>query len=444
MNHKNNPLENNSNETFNEYVKLLKSGGLLLMVATILALIWANSPFSHSYEELWHHTKFILGFENFQIEKHLTHWINDGLMAIFFFVVGIEIKREIVAGELNSLKKAALPLFGALGGMVVPIILFLMFNISGEASKGWGIPMATDIAFSIAVLGLLGKRVPIGLKVFLMALAIVDDLGAVLVIAFFYTSSIHTVYLSVALILIGFLFLINKLGNKNLWFYTGVGFVIWVLFLNSGVHATIAGVLVAFTIPVYPKLDMKEFVPKIRKKLILFEHEEQSHKYILTDNQLDAVDNIEQYARKVQSPLQSIEHSLTGLVNYIILPLFALANAGVALFFISETGEKEFAFTYLSTAIAVSLVLGKAIGISLFTWLAIKLKLADKPEDASINSIIGLSFIGGIGFTMSLFIGTLAFTSIDILNEAKTGIFVGSSVAGLIGYLILRYTLKKG
>lgn len=431
------------NEQFQKYLNTLANTGIFLMIATVIALIWANSPFAHYYEELWHHTYFEIGFSNFNLDKHLIHWINDGLMAIFFFVVGLEIKRELVAGELNTVKKASLPFFAALGGMIVPIIIYLSFGLTGESSRGWGIPMATDIAFSIGVLAMLGSRVPISVKVFLTALAIVDDLGAVMVIAFFYTSSINWTYLIIALVLVAILFAYNKLQGYNLWTYTGFGLAIWVLFLGSGVHATIAGVLVAFTIPVYPKVRLKEFIPRIENSFQKYSDDlNKGNETVLNHTQFDAIAQVNSLSRKVQSPLQHIEHDLSRWVNYLILPIFALANAGVVLYDESAVAVDD-SITMLGYSIATSLVLGKVIGIFLFTWLAVKLKLAAKPDNVSWTSFIGLGFLGGIGFTMSMFIATLAFDSSQVLNSAKIGIFAGSVLAGVVGYVILKISLKK-
>lgn len=431
-------------KTYIRFIDLFSDSGILLIIATVIALIWANSAWGEQYDHLWHHTYFSLGFEGFKLNKHLIHWINDGLMVIFFFLVGLEIKREILVGELKSLKRAALPIFGALGGMVVPVALYLMFGLEGEAAHGWGIPMATDIAFTIAVLAMLGSRVPISLKIFLTALAIVDDLGAVLVIAMFYTQSINWMFLAIALGLVAILFVLNRFNVQNLWAYTSIGFVIWLLFLSSGIHATIAGVIVAFLIPVHPKVQIDQFAHKIKLQADRFARAQSHHQpYMLTDRQIDSLDNLQRLTVKVQSPLQAIEHSLSKFVNYIILPLFALSNAGVHFYSAKGGDASGSVVSTVGIAIAVSLVFGKAIGISLFSWLAVKLNLAQKPEGTNWASFIGLGLLGGIGFTMSLFITTLAFQSADLINQAKIGIFVGSLIAGVAGYYLLKNSTSK-
>lgn len=424
------------------FLKQVTSGGVLLIFVTFLALLWANSPMKEYYTSLWEYD-FILGLAPFELKKSLLHWINDGMMAIFFFVVGLEIKREFIAGELSSVRQAIFPVFGAIGGMVVPIVLFLSFGIAGEASQGWGIPMATDIAFSLAILGILGKKVPLSLKIFLTALAIVDDLGAVLVIALFYSHTILWYYLFFALGLLLILFAANYFNIQNLYLYTYLGFVIWLLFLKSGIHPTIAGVLVAFSIPMRPKIHINEFIPKIKEGLKHFSTlPRDDKKFVMSNKQLAAIDHVETLVKKTQSPLQMIEHNLSGAVNYLILPLFALANAGVTIFSPGSPLSSGAILNDLSIAIAVSLVFGKAIGISLFSWLAVKMKLSVKPANIPWNAFIGLGFIGGIGFTMSLFISSLAFETQTLMNQAKIGIFFGSIAAGLIGFYILKMSLK--
>jgi Na+:H+ antiporter, NhaA family len=430
-------------KTYVRFLDLFSDSGILLIIATVIALLWANSAWGDQYDHLWHHTTFTLGFEGFKLEKHLIHWINDGLMVIFFFLVGLEIKREILVGELKSVKKASLPIFGALGGMLIPVLLYKMFGLEGEAAQGWGIPMATDIAFTVAVLAMLGSRVPLSLKIFLTALAIVDDLGAVFVIAIFYTQSINWMFLAIALGLVSILFIMNRLNIQNLWGYTSIGFAIWLLFLSSGIHATIAGVIVAFLIPVSPKVEIGQFAHKIKLQADRFARSNShSQPYMLTEKQIDAIDNLQRLTIKVQSPLQAIEHNLSKFVNYIILPLFALSNAGVHFFSAKGGDPAGSVISAVGITIAVSLVFGKAIGISLFSWLAVKLNLAQKPEGTNWSSFIGLGLLGGIGFTMSLFITTLAFTSPELINQAKIGIFVGSLVAGIAGYFLLKISTK--
>ncbi|WP_291854905.1 Na+/H+ antiporter NhaA [Marinilabilia sp.] len=440
---KNQFLKPNLMDPIQWFLKHSTSGGILLIFVTFLALLWANSPMKGYYQSLWEYD-FILGLEPFELKKSLLHWINDGMMAIFFFVVGLEIKREFIAGELSTFRRAIFPVFGAIGGMVVPVLVFISFGFAGEMSQGWGIPMATDIAFSLAILGILGKKVPLSLKIFLTALAIVDDLGAVLVIAMFYSNTILWYYLFFALGLLLILFAANYFNVQNLYLYTYIGFIIWLLFLKSGIHPTIAGVLVAFSIPMRPKIHINEFIPKIKEGLKHFSSlPKDDKKFVMSNKQLAAIDHVESLVKKTQSPLQMIEHNLSGVVNYLILPLFALANAGVTILSPGSPLSSGAIFNDLSIAIAVSLIFGKAIGISLFSWLAVKLKLSVKPSNIPWKAFIGLGFIGGIGFTMSLFISSLAFETQELMNQAKIGIFFGSIAAGLVGFYILKSALKK-
>ncbi|WP_430809452.1 MULTISPECIES: Na+/H+ antiporter NhaA [unclassified Carboxylicivirga] len=430
------------------FIKLFSSGSALLMMATAIAVVWANLD-HESYHHFWH-SPFGLSSEMFNVNMGLMHWVNDGLMAVFFFVVGLEIKREFLAGELSSFKQASLPIFAAIGGMLVPILLYFLFGFEGDAQKGWGIPMATDIAFSLGVLAILGKRVPLALKVFLTALAIVDDLGAVLVIALFYGGDLNWTYLLIAAGLMLVLTVANLRDVQNLKVYTLLGCVIWYLFLQSGVdgpgtglHATIAGVLIAFTIPMRPKVHINEFLARIKSALTRFNSVPKSeNKRVLTDDQLYAINEVSYCVKKVQSPLQFIEHQFHGFISMFVLPVFALANAGVTLVHQGE-GSGE-VFTTLSLAIAFSLVVGKGIGITFFSWLAVRTGIAVKPRKSSWTSFFGLALLGGIGFTMSIFIASLGFKGQpDLLNQAKLGIFIGSIISGLLGFYLLKYSLKK-
>ncbi len=432
---------------FRSFFKAITGGSALLMIATFAAVVWANvSP--NMYEHAWH-DMLTIDLGKFHLKMSWHHWINDGLMAIFFFVVGLEIKREFMAGELSTFKQASLPIFGAIGGMVVPIALFFLFGLSDTANKGWGIPMATDIAFSLGILSLLGKRVPLSLKVFLTALAIVDDLGAVLIIALFYGGELHWTYLMIAAILLGVLAFANMRNIQDLRLYTFLGFVIWYLFLvsgtagpGSGLHATIAGVLVAFTIPARPKVHVDNFLPRINTGLKHFgDIPRSTHEIVLSDEQMHAVSEIEYAVSKVRSPLQYIEHQFHGFISVFVLPIFALANAGVVL---SAGHHGAEVLGSVSFAIAFSLVFGKVIGITLFAWLGVRLRISIKPKGSSWLSFAGLGLLGGIGFTMSIFIASLAFKGLpDILNQAKIGIFIGSIVAGVAGFYLLKYSLKK-
>ncbi len=426
---------------FVRFAQLETSGGILLIIATLLALFWANSPWAHYYDALWH-TK--IGIEinhHYGLTESLLHWVNDGLMAVFFFVVGLEIKREILVGELATPKKALLPIAGALGGMLVPALIYVFFNWKLPSAHGWGIPMATDIAFALGVLTLLGPRVPIGLKVFLTALAIVDDLGAVLVIAIFYPSNIVLLDLyfgAGALILLMFL---NRMGVRNPLIYAifGIG-GLWLAFLFSGVHATIAGVLAAFTIPARTRLDAKDFLKRGKEALERFgKVATQNPKSLPNDESLAEIDELSVACNNVQAPLQSLEHALQPWVVYFILPIFALANAGVKI----DTTVLSDLLSPVSIGIFMGLVFGKQLGIFSFAWLMVKLKLADLPKGATWFQLYGVSILGGIGFTMSLFVTNLAFRGAEHLPLAKLTILISSLFAGLLGYLVLTLKASK-
>lgn len=423
---------------FQRFFRIEAAGGIVLLIFTVIAIIWANSKWSDYYENLWN-IKFSIVFGDFNLSESLLHWINDGLMAIFFFVVGLEIKREFIAGELSNRKQSMLSVFAAVGGMVVPALLYFIFNSNPEAASGWGIPMATDIAFSLGVLSLLGKRVPIGLKVFLVAFAIVDDLGAVLIIALFYTSDIHLNYLIIGLGLYLYLVLFNFFKVRVIHFYMIIGWIIWYMFLKSGIHPTVAGVLIAFTIPIGKKIKVSSFKKRMNENLEAFFDNGSMRKETLNDDQLASIDNMESEIKRVQSPLQSLELRLHGFVTFVILPLFALANAGI-IFYGSPVDSL---LNPISKSIAISLVLGKFAGITLFSFIVIKMGWAALPTSVKWVHLIGVSLLGGIGFTMSLFISNLAFTSEALENPAKVGILTGSLVAGILGFIILRLTLKK-
>ncbi len=422
---------------FQRFFSIESSAGILLIFFTVLAMIMANSPLADWYNEFLNR-KLSIRFGSFSLDKPLLLWINDGLMAIFFFMVGLEIKRELITGELSSLRKSALPIAAAIGGMVVPAGLFLLLNMGKPGSTGWGIPMATDIAFSLGILSLLGRRVPLSLKVLLAAFAIVDDIGAVMVIALFYSTQIFWNLIGIAAILFLVLFLLNAFNVRNLALYAIIGAVIWYLFLKAGIHPTLAGVLIAFTIPLRRKTRVQVFVKRMNKNLEGFCDNECEDAITLNHKQIDAIDNMEDLVEEVQSPLQSLEHRLSGFVKYFVMPLFAFANAGVAL-----SGHGTEIFGSLSINIATGLAVGKVLGIGFFAYLAVRLGLAVLPEGINMKHVLGIGFLGGIGFTMSLFISNLAFGGMDFLNQAKIGVLLGSLVSGIAGYLILHYTLPK-
>ncbi len=423
---------------FQRFFKIEASGGIVLLIFTLIALIWANSPWGNYYDRLWE-SPLTIGLGDFVLSKTLIHWINDGLMAIFFFVVGLEIKRELRVGELSSARQAALPIIAAIGGMVFPAVIFLLVDKDPLTKAGWGIPMATDIAFSLGVLSLLGKRVPLSLKIFLVAFAIVDDLGAVLVIAIFYSSGIIWSYLLVGLGLFILLVILNRLKLRITHIYIAIGWVIWFMFLKSGVHPTIAGVLIAFTIPISRKIKLATFYKRMDDNLQQFcEGVDKSTSLTLSNKQLVSIDNMEDEIEHVQSPVQRLEHTLHGFVTYIVMPVFALSNAGVDFHMENFSGL----FHSLSGHIELSLIVGKVTGIFLFTWLSVKTGITLLPANVRWVHILGLGFLGGMGFTMSLFISNLAFIHADQLNPAKIGILIGSLFAGIIGYFLLRSTLK--
>lgn len=421
-------------QPINMFIRDESKAGLVLGVAALAGIVWANAPFSHSYFELWE-TPVSIRIGTHGIEQSLHHWINDGLMSMFFFVVGLELKREIMGGELSSVKKAALPIGAAIGGMLFPAGIYLLFNHSGNASNGWGIPMATDIAFALGVLSVLGKRVPISLKIFLTALAVADDLGAVLVIAFFYTSNISLSSLLVAGSFLAILWLANRLGVRNTVFYGVVGIGgLWLSFLLSGVHATVAGVLAALAIPARTKIDEIGFTQKLNRYAHEFSEVPPNDLDILEADQMHVIDKIKKLTKAADTPLQRLEHALTPFVTFVVMPLFALANTGVVL------DENTFATlgSTVSLGIIVGLVVGKFGGIMCATFLMTRLRLAQLPEDVRWAQIPGVALLAGIGFTMSLFISNLAFSDPAMLNAAKTATLLASVFAGLAGYLTLR------
>ncbi|MFC2089879.1 Na+/H+ antiporter NhaA [Bacteroidota bacterium] len=415
-----------------KFIKAESSSGKILFVVTIVAMILTNTPFASLYHSIWD-SKLGFTVDTFQLYKPLLLWINDGLMAVFFFLIGLEIKREILIGELNSMKKAAFPIFAAIGGMVVPLLIFLLLNVNPETENGWGIPMATDIAFALAIMTLLGKRVPVSLKIFLTAFAIIDDLGAVLVIAIFYTNEIAWNLLLYAGLMLAFLYLLSylKIHNKILLILFGV--IIWYLFLKAGIHPTIAGILLAFAVPIRQRINEFVFTKKLEDITTRLTASINTNKLpILTKQQIDDIDDLEDWTNKVQSPLQQLEHRLHYWVAFLIMPLFAFSNAGISF-------SKDAAIDIsVVTSISLALFLGKALGVTLFSYLSVRLKLASLPEHANFKHIIGVAILSGVGFTMSLFIGGLAFgDSLVYLNSAKIGIIVGSLVSGITGYLIL-------
>ncbi|WP_162831710.1 Na+/H+ antiporter NhaA [Cesiribacter andamanensis] len=423
---------------FQRFLQTEASGGILLIIFTALALLWANSPWSDSYVELWNSTVGVQ-FGDWSLYKALILWVNDGLMAIFFFLVGLEIKREVMLGELSSVRQAALPFFAAIGGMLVPALLFLLLQAGRPGAEGWGIPMATDIAFSLGILSLLGKRVPLSMKIFLTAFAIVDDIGAVLVIALFYTSEIDTSYLYMGLGLFVIPLLMNVMNVRKKMAYFIIGGIIWYFFLKSGIHPTVAGIMMAFTVPITSRIRVQDFIEEVNNGLVVFEQfKDDEESKLLNYEQMASVGAIEGATKHVQPPLQKLEHMLHSGVAFVVLPIFALANAGV----IFEGGSAALTAP-LTISIALGLLLGKMLGVSLFSWISVRLGLANLPAGTSWLQLMALGILGGVGFTMALFIANLAFTDAVLLNQAKMGILMGSSVAGVAAFIILRMTLPK-
>lgn len=431
------------------------SGGNILIAATVLAMVIANIPAINSYYFDFWTQPVRLQLGDFNVFSHsgepmdLLAFINDALMAIFFFSIGLEIKREVLVGELSSFRQALLPIVAAIGGMIVPVVIFSLLAKGTDYTGGAAIPMATDIAFSLGVLAMLGKRVPVSLKIFLTTLAVVDDIGGIIVIAAFYSTHIELSFLLIAAVLLLVLVIGGTIMKvQSTAFYFLLGAVVWFLFLNSGIHPTIAGVLVAFTVPAQPQYDPRKYINKIMKAMSNFKNESDdgalNKRTILSHDQMNWLKQVESASDKVISPLQELEDTLHPFVNYFIIPLFAFANAGI---FLLDTDPLS-AVEGISLAIICGLVIGKFVGILAFSWLTIKLKLAPMPAHSNWHMMASVSMLGGIGFTVSLFIATLSFGSggahmLDLLNHAKLGIVLGSLLSGIIGFIWLHFTLPK-
>lgn len=435
--------ENRSESSFNitRFISQEAMGGFLLILVTIIALIWANSGLGGAYHHLWHGIKMGFSIGEFELKLSLQHWINDGLMALFFFMVGLEIKREVIAGELSTLKKASLPIAAAVGGMLFPAALYLIINGANPVHQsGWGVPMATDIAFALGIMSLLGKRVNINLKIFLTALAIADDLGAILVIALFYTETINLSLLITAAVVLSGMMIANRAGVRSTTFYALFGFIgVWLAFLFSGVHATIAGVLIALTIPGRTKISEKRFIDEMCVLVDKFEKEQPNDNAMLTQQQAHLVGKIANLSDDASTPLQKIEHSLHPVTAWFILPLFALANAGVYI----EGNIWAMIAHPVSLGIMAGLVFGKVIGITLLSRLMVALKLSVLPEGVTWKHIIGAGLLAGIGFTMSIFISGLAFDDEALQQVAKIGIFGASLVSAVTGLIVLGSIRQK-
>lgn len=425
---------------FEEFIHRQTTSGLLLMGMAVIALLLANGPFSEAYNHIIH-TYATVGFGDWKIKMSLHHWINDALMVVFFFVVGLELKREFLVGELANPRNAVLPIGAAIGGMVVPALVYFIINPSGEPANGWGIPMATDIAFAIGALALLASRVPKALITFLVALAIVDDLGAVMVIALFYTDTIALGPLGAAFALFAVLIVFNMAGVRKTIPYFIVSILLWYALLQSGVHATLAGVLGAMSVPAIPKYNPELFSDHVRDLMKRFDESHKPGESILTNDELRAVvQTLENGVHSVQAPLQKLEHAWHIPVAYLVIPIFALANAGIPM----EFGALGETFSHpVFLGVMFGLVLGKFIGITGFSFVLLKMGVAVLPKDTSFGQIAGVSLLAGIGFTMSIFVAQLGFgDNEELLLMAKTGILFASLVAGIAGFVWL-YLLGK-
>ena len=410
------------------------AGSGVLLACAVAALVWANSPWSDAYFELAH-TKITISVAGESLALSLQHWINDALMVVFFFVVGLEIKRELVVGHLASVRRAILPVAAAVGGMVCPAAVYALLNSGGPGADGWGIPMATDIAFALGILALLGSRVPVGLKVFLTALAIADDLGAVLVIALFYTAGIHWVALGAAAVCLLLLGWMIRAGLRSPVLYAVLVFCVWLSVLASGVHATVAGILLAMLVPVRPRLSPAEFFERVSEGLGALRAGELTRDSVLADEaQLDALMMLDHAATDMRPPGLTLERFFHPLQAFFVLPLFAFVNAGVSL-----DGRVLEALRHpVTLGVMAGLVLGKVVGIWLMSWLAVRLGSARLPDGVTWLQVAGAGLLGGVGFTMSLFVGELAFETEALLSAAKLGILAASLIAGVTGYVVLR------
>ncbi|HUG30515.1 MAG TPA: Na+/H+ antiporter NhaA [Candidatus Limnocylindria bacterium] len=418
---------------FREFARNSAASGILLIAAAVVALAWANSPFALSYTELWE-TRLTIGFGGTALTKSLHDWINDGLMAVFFFVVGLELKREVLIGELGSIRRALLPITAAIGGAIVPAVLFLAIVGPGDAGRGWAIPMATDIAFALGVLALLGDRIPIGLRVFMAALAIVDDLIAVLVIGIFYTSDVSVPGLAASAACLGLLVGANVLGVRRPVVYGLLGLATWFAVLQSGIHPTVAGVLVALTIPARTKLDAAAFAAKAGEIVSAFAEREADTTPVKAEDHHSELWELEEISERAQAPMLRFEHALQPWVAFVVVPIFALANAGIAIG--ADIGSLM--GDPLVLGVAVGLVVGKQVGITVAVLLALRFGLASLPHGVTLAHVYGAAWLGGIGFTMSIFIADLAFADASRLALAKLGVLVASAIAGAGGYVVLR------
>jgi NhaA family Na+:H+ antiporter len=414
-----------------DFIHTEEISGIILFVAALVAIVWSNSPWAESYFHFWE-TVLTIGVGPFSVSEDLQHWVNDGLMAIFFFVVGMEVKRELVHGELSDPRRAVLPVAAALGGMVVPALLFLSFNIGGDGARGWGIPMATDIAFALGVLALLGRQIPSVVRIFLLTLATVDDIGAILVIAIFYTENLSFIALEVSLLLLGIIFALQRSEVRSALVYVLIAVLFWVGVLKSGIHATIAGVFLGFLVPAHPNFSRSTFVESADRLLSRCKETiiqgDRDHSEVL-------LGQLEELVRGTEAPLERLERQFHPWVSYIVLPLFALANSGITL---SSDVIRTAVSSPVTLGVMVGLLVGKLIGVVGASWLAVRLRIATPLPQMTWSYLIGIGLLAGIGFTVSLFITGLAFEEAELVANAKIGIFAASIIAGLGGYIYLR------
>jgi len=422
---------------FQRFFRKEAASSILLIAATIMALIWTNSAIGETYHSFWH-TEVSFSFGHFHINKTLVHWINDGFMSLFFFTVGLEIKREILVGELATPKKALLPVIAALGGMIVPGLIYALLNVGSPNISGWGVPVATDIAFALGAVAVFGRRLPVGLRIFLAAFAIADDLGAVVIIAIFYTKEIVWSYLFISLFLILGLAVANFLWIRWTIIYATLGLAVWFFVLGSGVHPTIAGVIVSLFVPARGRYDTDNFLQNVNKIMEKFECEEQSCGYsiLLNEEHMHAVQALELACHDVETPLQRLMHALHPWVAFLILPFFAMGNTGLTF---HGMVFSEMASNTVILGIVFGLVFGKPLGVILFSYLSVKTGIASLPQEVRWSHIFGGAMLGGIGFTMSLFLADLSFSDPQLLNYSRIAILVGSVLSALVGMSFLGF-----
>ena len=423
-------------QTAQAFMQVEAASGMVLLIAAVAAMIWANSPWDNSYFDLWR-TEVFVHADIFSIDLDLREWVNDGLMTLFFFLMGLEIKRELVHGELSSPRRALLPAAGALGGMIAPALIYTAFNAGGDGARGWGIPMATDIAFAVGVLSLLSGRIPFSIKVFLLALAIADDIGAIVVIAVFYTADMDFLALGLAGATLSLIFAMNRSGVRSIDVYVAVGAVFWLTMLESGVHATIAGVILGLMAPASSFYGRDTFTEDAEDLVNRFRVAHASGQQEVEQGILSQMEDL---AQGTEAPLDRLERVLHPWVSFLIVPLFALANAGVRLSGDVASAAVE---SSISQGVAIGLLAGKPLGIFLLTWLAVRLRLCDLPIGATWLQILGVGMLGGIGFTVALLITDLGFDSEALIDEAKLGVLAASLASGVIGFLFLWFTTRN-